>query len=468
MFDPYAPNVNGRLGILQLPGKNGNSRAVVEGHHRNLAPRVGLAYQATPKFVVRAGWGIFYSTREGNDQTTDMALSLYNFRNINMPPVSRETTIAPPYRFNSPLIVSGAVDPQFRNYTGTAPLSADVSSFNEAEIGNSKFPMLQQWNLSLQYEVLPNLLVETSYAGARGVHWVQRVDLNQVRFEDALLGRNTQADRPYNFIASGEGLDSSSVSNWYNSANLRIERRFSRGFALLANYTISHATDSGGAGISTYGNQANTRAMNSYNLRLDHGLSSLDIPQKLALSGNYELPVGKGRFLNVQNRVLNQLIGGWQTNGVLILRSGLATDVTTAALPPVFGTINRPDRVLGQDLLVPNPGFDQYFNPAAFRIPATVPNVRGVPIQTFGNASRMVLRGPSQRNLDFSIFKDFRFGEKRRAEFRAESFNLSNTPFFNLSSPTSAALTVGNAGFGKLASSQTVGRQLQFGLKFVW
>jgi hypothetical protein len=468
MFDPYTANSAGRLGILQLPGQNGNSRAIVKGHHNNYAPRIGLAYQAARKFVIRSAWGIFYSYREQNDQTTDMAYSLYNFRNINMPPVSRDTTITPPYRFDSPLIVSGAVDPQFRNYSGANPLSADVSSFNEAPIDSSKFPMLQQWNFSMQYELLPNLLVEGSYAGARGVHWVQRIDLNQVRFEDALLGRNTQADRPFNFIASGEGLDAASVSNWYNSANLKIERRFSHGFAMLANYTISHATDSGGAGISTYGNQANTRAMNTYNLRLDHGLSSLDIPQKLALSANYEIPVGRGRFLNVRNSVLNQVIGGWQTNGILIVRSGLATDVTTAALPPVFGTINRPDRVSGQPMLVPNAGFDQYFNPAAFKAPATVPNYKGVPIQTFGNSSRMVLRGPRQRNMDFSIFKDFLFGEKRRMEFRAESFNLSNTPTFNLSSPTSAALTVGNAGFGKLGSSQTVGRQLQFGLKLVW
>jgi hypothetical protein len=468
MFDPYAANSDGRPGILQLPGQNGNSRAVVKGHHRNLAPRVGLAYQATRKLVIRSAWGIFYSNREQNDQTTDMAYSLYNFRNINMPAVSQQTTITPPYRFSSPLIVSGVPDPQFKNYSGTSPLSADVSSFNEADIGFSKFPMLQQFNFSLQYEVLPNLLVEGSYSGARGVHWVQRIDLNQVPFQNALLGKNTQADRPYNFIASGEGLDEADVSNWYNAANLRIERRFSHGLSLLANYTISHATDSGGAGISTYGNQANTRAMNTYNLKAEHGLSSLDIPEKLVISANYEIPVGSGKALNIRNRFLNKVIGGWQTNGILILRSGLATDVTTAALPPVFGTINRPDRVLGQPLLVANPGFDQYFNPAAFAIPPTVPNYKGAPIQTFGNASRMVLRGPGQRNLDFSVFKDFFIREKKRVEFRAESFNLSNTPTFNLSSPTSAALTVGNASFGKLTSSQSVGRQLQGGLKFVW
>jgi hypothetical protein len=78
------------------------------------------------------------------------------------------------------------------------------------------------------------------------------------------------------------------------------------------------------------------------------------------------------------------------------------------------------------------------------------------------------MRGPDQRNLDFSVFKDFKLGEKNRVEFRAESFNPTNTPTFNLPSPTSASLTVGNASFGKLGSSQTVGRQLQFGLKLVW
>jgi hypothetical protein len=124
--------------------------------------------------------------------------------------------------------------------------------------------------------------------------------------------------------------------------------------------------------------------------------------------------------------------------------------------------------VPGQSLLAPNAGFDQYFNPAAFAVPATVPNYKGVPIQTFGNAGRMVLRGPGQRNLDASLFKNFFFGEKRHLEFRAEAFNLSNTPTFNLPSPTSASLTVGNASFGKLGSSQTVGRQVQFGLKFVY
>jgi hypothetical protein len=130
-------------------------------------------------------------------------------------------------------------------------------------------------------------------------------------------------------------------------------------------------------------------------------------------------------------------------------------------------TANRPDLVLGQPVLVANPGFDQYFNPKAFAIPPKVPDFRGSPIQTYGNLGRSVLRGPGSRNMDLSLFKEFRTTEKTRLQFRAEAFNLSNTPTFQLASAVSPALTVGNSAFGKLTGSQTVG-QIQFGLKLLW
>jgi hypothetical protein len=406
---------------------------------------------------------MFYANREQNDQTTDMALSLLNFRNIDMPPVSAQTTVVPPFTFTSPLNVDSIIDPAFSHFTASHPLSSDSGSFNAADITFSKFPMLQQFNFSLQYELIPNLLVETSYAGARGVHWVQRIDLNQEPFSYALQGTNTQANRPFPFLASSVGLDTADVSNWYNSFNTRVEKRYSHGLVLLANYTISHATDSGNSGLSTLAQQGNTRAMNTYNLRQERGVSPLDLPQKFVLSADYELPIPKSSHAWV-----NQIVGGWQVNGILTLRSGLPTDVLVGSLPPVFAQVNRPDVVAGQPLLVGNPGFDQYFNPAAFAVPPTVTNALGAPVQTFGNAGRMVLRAPGSKNLDASLFKDFRLTERRRLEFRAEAFNLTNTPTFTLPNSRSAVLTVGNAAFGKLSGSQTVGRQLQFGLKLIW
>ena len=465
VFDPYAKSGLGRFGVIQVPGKNGFSRAIVRGHHLNFAPRFGFAYQATPKLVVRGGYGFFFSQREQNRQVTEIANTLTNFRIITTPIVNAQTTVTPPIRFTSPLTVESQLDPDFSKYDAKNSLG---TAFLAADIGNSKYPMLQQFNLSLQREFVPGLLVEASYAGARGEHWVQRINVNTIRFEDALAGRSTQADRPFPFVQQSIGWDTAVVNNWYHSFNLRVERRFSQGLTFLANYTISKSLDSGGSGNSLFDQQGDTRALDAYNLKLERGISPIDIPQKFVTSALYELPFGPGkRFLRTHG-IAGQLFGGWQVNGILTLRKGFPTDLRFPQNPPVFNTANRPDRVLGQPVLVPNPGFDQYFNPAAFAPPPKVPDVRGALLQTFGNAGRSILRGPGSRNVDLSMFKEFRTSEKTMLQFRAEAFNLSNTPTFTLPTAVSAALTVTNSAFGKLTGSQTVGRQIQFGLKFLW
>ena len=465
VFDPYGQSRLGRLGVIRVPGKDGFSRAIIHGHHKNLAPRFGFAYQATPKFVIRGGYGMFYSQREQNRQVTDIANTLTNFRIITTPPVFVESTITPPIRFTSPLTVESQLDPDFSQYSARNPLG---TAFLAGDIGNSRFPMLQQMNFSLQYEFIPGLLVETSYAGARGVRWVQRINVNTVRFEDALAGRNTQADRPFPFVQESIGWDTAIVNNWYHSFNLRIERRLAQGLTFLANYTISKNIDSGGSGNSLFDQQGDTRALDAYNLKLERGISPTDIPQKFVISALYDLPFGPGKPLLSSRGWVSHALGGWQVNGILILRSGFPTDFRVARLAPVFNTANRPNRVLGQPVLVENPGFDQYFNPRAFEVPPTVPNFRGAPIQTLGNAGRSILRGPGQRNLDLSVFKDIKTIEKTRLEFRAEAFNLTNTPSFELPNARSVGLTVGDPAFGKLTGSQTVGRQVQFGLKLLW
>ena len=105
---------------------------------------------------------------------------------------------------------------------------------------------------------------------------------------------------------------------------------------------------------------------------------------------------------------------------------------------------------------------------AAFAQPGRINNVKGTPLQLFGNVARRVGRGPHTSNLDFSIFRNFAVKERFNLQFRAEGFNLSNTPAFFLPSAASPALTIGNATFGKLTASSATGRQLQLGLKFVF
>lgn len=468
VFDPNILSPLGRYGLIRRPGKDGNTRAVVEGHHKNFAPRFGFAYQATQKFVVRGGYGVFYSQREQNDEVTVIADTLLNQQVITTPPVNPATTIVPPIRLTSPLTVESKIDPALSKYTAQNPLGADSGSMNAADIGNSRFPMLQQFNFSLQYEFVPGLLVEAAYAGARGIRWVQRVDVNQVRFEDALAGRTASADRPFSYVNSAIGIDRADVNNWYHSFNLRVERRFSRGLTFLANYTVSKNIDSGNSGTSTFNGQGNTRAMNTYELRRERGLSPTDIPQKFVLSALYDLPFGPGRAYLNRGGAAGHILGGWQVNGILVLRSGFPTDMQVTQRPPTFTLVNRPDVAPGQPVLVENPGFDQYFNPRAFAVPGTVPDFLGRPIRMYGSAGKNIIRGPGSRNLDLSVFKNFRLTERTMLQFRAEAFNLTNTPTFGLASARSPALTVGNPSFGKLAGSQSVGRQIQFGLKILF
>jgi hypothetical protein len=120
-------------------------------------------------------------------------------------------------------------------------------------------------------------------------------------------------------------------------------------------------------------------------------------------------------------------------------------------------------------------GPDGYLNPAAFRVPGTVLNQRGASVQLFGNSGRATIRGPGSVNLDFAVLKDFSLSERSKIQFRSEFFNFTNTPTFNLATPSATSMTcrgnpngpcTGNADFGTMSSASATGRQIQFGLKF--
>jgi hypothetical protein len=175
--------------------------------------------------------------------------------------------------------------------------------------------------------------------------------------------------------------------------------------------------------------------------------------------------------------LLARILGNWQINGITTLRGGFPSDVLTNVQPPVFSNFNVADRVSGVDMYLENRGVDGYLNPAAFRVPGTVPNnVNGAPVQMYGNSARAVVRGPGSVNTDFSVFKDVAFTERVRAQLRFEFFNLTNTPTFFLGTPQSSPMSCrGTAGgpctntdFGTLNSGTATGRQIQFGLKLLF
>lgn len=461
--------LDARTGQIQVPGQNGFSRAIVQGDHNNWAPRVGIAYSPFQKLTVRTGFGVFYARREQNQEVTQFGGNIPNIPSLVFPSVSASGTVTPPVTLSTPLVVLPS-DPTLSNFTPQRPFGALVRT---ADFTNSVNPYTYQWNFSIQYEFAPETVFEVSYSGLRANRLVSRVNLNQIPWEEAIAGRNQQIHRLFPNISNAVGLDSATGRNIYDSLLVRVEKRMSSGLNLLANYTWSKNLEiNGTGGASAFSqNGGTTFPVDSWNLRNEKALGTLDVPHVFIMSFGYELPFGPGKKLLSQNRGLGFFFGGWQVNGILSARSGFTTDIRTSRIPSanqLFATINMPDRVPGQSIYAENRNVDQWFNPAAFAIPGSVMSATGVQITRFGTAQRRIGRGPDVTNLDFSLFKNFAIRERATIQFRAESFNLTNTPAFSLPGANSQALTIGNSNFGRLTSSSATGRQTQLGLKIIF
>jgi hypothetical protein len=189
----------------------------------------------------------------------------------------------------------------------------------------------------------------------------------------------------------------------------------------------------------------------------EHSPSSYDTPHRFTLSATGELPFGKGKMFGSNwNRFVNGALGGWQANGILTLNSGHPLVFGTAANNSyTFGGGQHPN-VVGNPILSSGQSIYEWFNTAAFAQPANF---------TSGNLSRTYtgVRSDWTRNLDASLFKNFTVTERINIQFRAETFNLSNTPVFN-----APGTTVNGANFGVITGQANSPRNLQLGLKLLF
>jgi hypothetical protein len=459
-------------GQFALPGKDGYSRAIVNGDHNNFGPRVGFAWQASKKLVLRGGYGLFYGERDQNQQVTQFSGNFPNVPAIASPTITAANTVTPPYTINTPIPVVAA-SASLSGFTAASPF---VGTLRTQAFNSAADPMVHQYNFNIQYQVKDSLLLETSYSGLLGRDLSSMfINVNQLPFSAALQGLNKQANRPFPNINGTVIPVFSNGTNDYNSVNFRVDKRYANGFALLVNYTIQKNLEARGSGPDSYTQNGTSIAMDTYNLSREKSVAPIDVPQIFSASGGYALPFGTGRHW-LSKGLAGKLIGGWQLNAILTLRGGFPTNIRTNVIPPIFNTFNVPDAVAGQPLVLSNHSVDGYFNPAAWTVPGTTPSVTGAPIQLFGTAAQRAARGPGSENADVSVFKNFNFTERRYLEFRAELFNATNTPTFFLPAASSPSLTcMGPAGaacndanpsFGKLSNGTATGRQIQFGTKF--
>ena len=459
-------------GQFALPGQGGFSPAIVNGDHNNFGPRAGFAWQVSKKLVLRGGYGLFFGERDQNQQVTQFSGNFPNVPVVASPTITAANTVKPPYTVNTPIPIVAA-SASLAGFTASSPF---VGTLRTQAFDQAADPMVHQYNFNIQYQLTESLVLETSYSGLLGRDLSSMfINVNQLPFSAAIAGKNTQANRPFPNINGTVIPVFSNGTNDYNAFNVRIDKRFSKGLALLMNYTIQKNLEARGSGPDSYTQNGTSIAMDTYNLAREKSVAPIDVPQFLSASGSYALPFGPGRAW-LGHGLAGKLVGGWQLNGILMLRGGFPTNIRTNVIPPIFNTFNVPDAVAGQPLVLSHHGVDGYFNPAAWTVPGTTPSVTGAPIQLFGTAAQRAARGPGSENVDGSVFKNFNFTERHYLQFRAEFFNATNTPTFFLPAASSSALTcigpagkacnAGNPNFGKLSTGTATGRQIQFGLKY--
>lgn len=426
---------NAPLGLLfkgdaQLPSN------VVPPNWKNFAPRASFAYDlfGNGKTAIRGGYGIFF------DDFASIRLNRFPL----IQPYVLDTTVFDvplddPFRGRSPYpFIPPTTAEQKKAYQFVRP--AATTSFNE----DFRTPYAQQWNLNFQQQVPFETVLQIAYVGSKSSRLFGSHNINPAVYRPGATAGDTQARRIYQDFGTIE--DESTVGySQYHSLQLTANKRFSRGFTMLAAYTFSKdigLTSSQGEG------SLGTRDPNNWNL--EKGLMPTDRTHILAISSVWMLPSPKA------GKAITAILGGWQLTGILTANSGAPLKVSAGVDRSLNGQgLDTADLVGDWRIHESRPRsqeIQRWFNTAAFALPA---------LGTVGTAGVNIVRGPALSNLDMAVFKNFSVKERFKFQFRAEFFNALNHPV--LGNPNTA-FTNGN--FGRILSTQTAPRVGEVGLKF--
>ena len=441
---------------LDYFGKNGFPQSARDSEKFNFGPRAGIAYRLTDSFVIRSGYSLTWIEQAGI--TTPFTTPLFPFiqtlgqqtlDNINPAFVlSQGPTVVPQPPVADAGLGQGVFGVQRDNGSGYA----------------------QQWNLSLQKTFGENWSIEAGYLGSKLTRLgVPDINLNQLTVDQLALGSQLTQQVPnpfYGQIPANTSLGTPTIAraqllrpyprfttvtlyrnnighSTYHSFQSRIEKRFSHGLTFSIAYTYSRLIDDAGAVFDSAvltGPVANFQAADSFNKRLEKDVSNGNTPSIFASSFVYELPFGKRRAHSLSGWQ-DALAGGWQLAGLIRFQSGSPIAVTQATNLNAFAGfgIQRPNRVADPKLPSDERTTARYFNTAAFT---------QAPQFTIGNSSRNPVAGPGYQSADLMIGKTFTITERFRTEFRAEAFNVSNTP--PLGNPNGS---FGNPAFGSITTA---------------
>lgn len=476
-FDYSAPNPLGTAVGLPLKGGlvflNGDNRYSWNANYHDFAPRLGLSYKLTEKMVVRAGYGIFYPAVLGTGDMTGFSSTTPMQASVAGDGINPQNLLRNPY--------PTGLNPAAGSSLGLATnLGLSLGAFTREHPNG----YMQNYSLDLQYEISRNTVVEVGYAGNVGRKLSYGVTINDNQLPAQLLSLGPQLDQKvanpfYGYITTGSlaapqiqynqllrpfpefasvnrNSASPGGSSSFNALLIKFSRQFSSGLMLLSSYQWSKSIDN--VAETEPGQTGTSDVFRNYqNISIERSLSPNDIPHDFVTTLVYQLPLGRGRrFGGDLPKYLDFVLGGWEAAGSIRLGTGFPVDMHAPSALGQYGFSGTqpPDISDGKAVKLTNPTPSQWFNTSVFSAPAAY---------TVGTAPRRLndLRADGQHNADLAVLKNFVFRERFRTQFRAEFFNITNTPQFGWPNTT-----VGSTTFGQVTATTNVPpRNVQFGLK---
>jgi hypothetical protein len=420
-------------GEYQQFGQNGFRRTPWKNDYNNFNPRLGFAYNPTRGLIIRGGYGI----------STVGTMSSGAFGFLLSDPIFADADVGRYATTDNVTWLTTLDRIPYVQADKTGRNAASVATFPE----DNPMSYMQQWNLNVQKEI-GSMLVEIGYSGSKGSHLhYGAYNRNAIPVELAPQARGQRVAPWVQFPRYPNGVTSNSWigSSSYHSLQIKTERRFSTGLGWVGAFTFSKLIDVGQQG---YRDPLNNRD-------LDRGIGPDSTPYRFTFAPIYELPFGKGKQWLNQSRAVDLVLGGWEASAILTAQGGFPLTPGYAIDSCVCGNnFNTANVLRNPNLPDSERTVNRWFDTAAFAAPAQF---------TIGNAGRGMIWGPALRSMDMTVSKFFNVTERIRVQFRAEAYNLTNSPYF--ANPNT---TLGAGTFGRVTAVGNSPRQMQMALKVVF